>query len=192
METVIKSTLFCALLGLLAVEVMAADPAPATSKDKTFAGKTAWQMDEKFELKWQEITGRFIFQRACLGCHEQGPAAFTRAEWKQKLEGFPDEEHDELLPEEFEDLTAMFSYGRMMANNQARYQSLETFLLKHAPEKRVAEPGEDLKDAVDLLPIVGQVAPDFSIVDTQGKKHTLKSYIQNKEALILVFSRAHW
>ena len=178
------------LVGQLA---FAQDTQNATkSKDEKFAGETAWQVDEMLGVKWQEITGRFIFQRACLSCHQQGPASFTKTEWKKKLKGFPDEGHVALLPEAFGDLTAMFSYGRMVANDRARYQSLAAFLLKHAPEKKVAVPEEDLKDAVDLLPTVGQEAPNFSIVDTEGKKHTLKSYIQNKEALILVFSRAHW
>ena len=162
------------------------------SKDEIFAGEAGWQVDETLGKKWQEITGRFIFQRTCLSCHKQGPASFTKTEWKKKLKGFPDEGHVTLLPKEFGDLTAMFYYGRMVANDQARYQSLETFLLKHAPEKKVVIPEEDLKDPVDLLPTVGEEAPGFSIVDTKGKKHTLKSYIQNKEALILVFSRAHW
>ena len=162
------------------------------STDDTFAGESAWQVDEKLGEKWQDLTGRFIFQRTCLPCHKQGPASFTQTEWKAKLHGFPDEGHTALLPKEFEDLTAMFPYGRMVANDQARYQSLEVFLLKHAPEKKAVVPAEDLNDAADLLPTVGQVAPDFSIVDIEGKKHTLKSYTQDKKTLILVFSRAHW
>ena len=162
------------------------------SKDDIFAGESAWQVDEKLGEKWQDITGRFIFQRTCLPCHKQGPASFTKTEWKAKLNGFPDEGHTALLSKEFEDLTAMFPYGRMVANDQARYQSLETFLLKHAPEKKAVVPEEELNDATDLLPTVGQAAPDFSIVDIEGKKRTLKSYTQDKKTLILVFSRAHW
>ena len=46
--------------------------------------------------------------------------------------------------------------------------------------------------AVDLLPTVGQEAPDFYIEDIDGGKHSPEKYIQNQEALILVFSREHW
>ena len=86
----------------------------------------------------------------------------------------------------------MFPYGRMTANSPARYQSLETFLIKRVPEDKVVVPDEDVTGSVDLLPVVGQAAPDFSIIDSEGEERTLKSYIQNKKALILVFSRAHW
>jgi len=159
--------------------------------DQKFAGKAAWQVDEKLGEKWQEITGRFIFQRTCLSCHTQGPASYPKPEWEKILQDFPDERHVGLLPQEFGDLTAMFSYGRMVANDQARYRALKTFLLKYAPEKKDVKPGRDPRDAIDLFPLVGQNAPDFSIVDINGKKHSLKTYIQNQEPLILVFSRAH-
>ena len=182
---------WCVLVSLLAGHLAAAQ-SPTGSKHDQFGGETAWQADAKLGKKWQEITGRFIFQRTCLSCHKQGPASFTRTEWEKKLEGFPEEAHVPRLPEEFGDLTAMFSYGRMVANDQARYQALKTFLLRSAPEENVLVSQEDLKDAIDLLPTVGQEAPDFSIVDIDGKEHTLRSCIQNKEALILVFSRAHW
>ena len=66
------------------------------------------------------------------------------------------------------------------------------FLARYAPEDKVVAPDTDLEDAVDLFPAVGQHAPDFSIVDSEGKGHTLKGYIQDNKVLILVFSRAHW
>jgi cytochrome c5 len=180
------TTLLTLLAGQLSAE--SAD----RSQDDKFAGETAWQKDANLARKWQEITGRFIFQRTCLSCHKEGPGAFKKTEWQSKLNDFPDQMHDELLPPEFEDLTAMFPYGRMVPNDRARYQSIETFLLENAPDQKndVAE-GES-SGSVDLLPIVGQEAPDFSIQDVDGEKHTLKKYIQDKKALILVFSRAHW
>ena len=178
------------LLTILAGQ-LSAESADRSQEDK-FAGATAWQQDANLARKWQAITGRFIFQRACLSCHKEGPAAFTRAEWQRKLKDFPDQVHAELLPPEFEDLTAMFPYGRMVPNDRARHQSIETFLLENAPYQEIDVLESESKRSVDLLPAVGQEAPDFSIEDVNGEKHTLRKYVQDKETLILVFSRAHW
>ena len=137
----------------------------------TFTGRAAWQVDEDLGRKWQEITGRFIFQRTCLPCHLRGPASFTRAEWHERLEEFPDEGHIALLPEQFRDLTAMFDYGRMVPDDRARYRSLQAFLARNAPD--VAAIGDTTVDAVDLLPVVGQRAPDFSIMDADDQPRNL-------------------
>ena len=165
---------------------------PPASLDAKFAGQAAWQVDDKLGKKWQEITGRFIFQRACLSCHSRGPASFTNRQWRSALRHFPDEEHVAALPPEFDDLTAEFSYGRMVPDENARYQALRTFVLENAPENVIADASSKSDDEADLLPRVGQQAPSFSIVDTEGRTHALEHYIQNKRALILVFSRAHW
>ena len=163
----------------------------ADSRSGIFTGRTAWQIDEQLGQKWQEITGRFIFQRSCLPCHVRGPASFSRKEWRERLVEFPDEGHIALLPGEFSDLTAMFAYGRMVPDERARYRSLEAFLVKNAPQE-VAAIDDTIGNAVDLLPGVGQRAPDFSVVDADDNRRNLASYMENKTALILVFSRAHW
>lgn len=182
------------LFSLLVVQAASAQNVRSTRKstEEIFAGKTAWQLDEGLGKKWEEVTGRFIFQRTCLSCHDQGPAACSKSEWTEKLKDFPDEVHAELLPKEFGDLTAMFSYGHMMASDLARYQSLQAFLLSAAPDRVMVESQEESKDTVDLFPAIGQAAPEFSIVDTDGEAHTLTGYIQDNKALILVLSRAHW
>lgn len=166
-------------------------PASTDSRSGVFTGRAAWQIDEKLGRKWQEITGQFIFQRTCLPCHVRGPASFSREEWRERLVEFPDEGHTALLPEEFGDLTAMFAYGSMVPDDRSRYRSLEAFLVENAPPE-VAEIDDAIGNAVDLLPAVGQRAPDFSIVDADDNRRNLASYVENKTALILVFSRAHW
>jgi len=156
--------------------------------EATFAGRAAWQADEELGRRWQEITGRFIFQRSCLSCHRAGPVSYTRSVWKQTLSDFPDEGHQVLLTAEYDDLTAAFSYGKMMPDGRARAQALESFVMSRAPTD-----ASDIKDEpVDLLPQVGQRAPDFSILDSEGVRRSLGDYIRDQRALILVFSRAHW
>ncbi len=161
------------------------------TRSSVFTGRTAWQVDEKLGHKWQEITGRFIFQRTCLPCHVSGAASFSRKEWREKLVEFPDEGHTALLPEEFRDLTAMFAYGSMVPDDGARYRALEAFVVENAPREAVVI-DDPVGNAVDLLPGVGQRAPDFSIVDVDGNRRDLSTYMEDKTALILVFSRAHW
>lgn len=151
------------------------------------AGKTAWQSDGKLKKKWEAITGRFIFQRVCLDCHQEGPSAFTRKEWKEGLEGFPGQMHPE-LPGFYADLTAMFDYGRMVPNDGGRLTSLTRFLLTEAPKK--LDPDKGFEE-VDLFPSVGKAAPDFKIKDVKGSTFRLKS-LKGKKNLVLVFSRAHW
>ena len=185
----VKQMTTVVLLLILLVMRVEAQNSAERSREEKFAGATAWQEDAALARKWREISGRFLFQRTCLSCH--APAAFTRTEWQNRLEEFPDENHAELLPAEFEDLTAMFPYGRMVANDRGRYQSLETFLSEHAPEQRGDLPKAD-SGSIDLLPVVGQKAPDFSIADVNGEIHSLHKYTQNRQNLILVFSRAHW
>ena len=154
---------------------------------KMLAGKTAWQADEKLKKKWAAITGRFIFQRVCLECHQEGPSAFTRDEWKEGLQGFPGEMHPE-LPRFYSDLTAMFDYGRQVPKDAGRLKSLTRFLLTEAPKKH--DPDKEFEE-VDLFPSVGKAAPDFKIKDIKGSTFQLKS-LKGKKNLVLVFSRAHW
>jgi hypothetical protein len=161
-------------------------------RDAQFAGETAWQSERKLGKNWEEITGRFIFQRTCLTCHTQGPASYTRTEWMETLETFPDETHSGILPPEFKDLTAMFSYGRMMPDDHARVEALRTFLSRQAEEVIVAVSKTHSQEPVDLFPRVGESAPEFAITDVAGKTHTLEHYASKGETLVLVFSRAHW
>ncbi|MEE9295557.1 MAG: hypothetical protein V3W34_11425 [Phycisphaerae bacterium] len=156
-------------------------------REKILGGQTAWQADEKLREKWAAITGRFIFQKTCLDCHQEGPSAFTREEWQEHLQGFPGAMHPE-LPAFYSDLTAMFSYGHMVPNGSERLEAVTKFLLQAAP--KVYDPEKEYGE-VDLLPAVGEAAPDFEIKDSKGSTFRLKS-LQGKKNLVLVFSRAHW
>ena len=156
-------------------------------REKILGCKTAWQADEKLSDKWKAITGRFIFQRSCLDCHQGGPSAFTQDEWKAGLEEFPGEMHPE-LPKFYSDLTAMFDYGGMVPNDAGRLEALTEFLLQEAPKAYDPERGYE---EVDLFPSVGKAAPDFEIKDIKGSTFQLKS-LKSKKNLVLVFSRAHW
>lgn len=183
----------CALLVAMVGVLPVLRPASAEPSDKIdarrakiLAGKTAWQADEKLEEKWRAITGRFIFQRVCLDCHDEGPRAFTPEEWQRNLKGFPGGMHPE-LPAFYSDLTATFNYGRMVPNDSGRLEALTTFLLKAtAKDDSQEEYGE-----VNLFPAVGEEAPVFEIKDTNGSTFQLTS-LRGKKNLVLVFSRAHW
>ena len=184
---------FCGLLvvmvGLCPV-LRSASAEPSDKIDaqraKTLAGKTAWQADEKLAEKWMAITGRFIFQRVCLDCHDEGPSAFTREEWQRNLKGFPGGMHPK-LPAFYSDLTAAFSYGRMVPNDSGRLDALTAFLLEATAN---ADPREEYGE-VNLFPAVGEAAPVFEIKDTKGSTFQLTS-LRGKKNLVLVFSRAHW
>lgn len=155
-------------------------------KAKILAGKTAWQADDKLRDKWMAITGRFIFHRACLDCHQEGTSAFTRQEWQRGLQGFPGPMHPQ-LPEFYSDLTAMFGYGRMVPDDSGRLDALTQFILQATSQNdSKKEYGE-----VNLFPAVGEAAPAFEIKDSKGLMFQLKS-LQGKKNLVLVFSRAHW
>lgn len=187
------SLAYFAMVVVMAAVFLVLPPVSAQQPDKIDArrakilkGKTAWQADEKLGDKWAVITGRFIFQRTCLDCHQDGPSAFTREEWQRGLQGFPGPMHPE-LPAFYSDFTAMFSYGRMVPNGSGRLEALTKFLLQAAPkDDSQKEYGE-----VNLLPAVGEAAPDFEIKDSKGSTFQLKS-LQGKKNLVLVFSRAHW
>jgi peroxiredoxin len=170
--------------------VIATSTAPARSRipakiERTFVGAAAWQVDEELGKRWQQISGRFIFQSSCLSCHQ--PASFTKAQWQEGLADFPDQDH-EPLSREFSDLTAAFAYGRMVPDDASRLQSVGAFLASAAPSDTVGISS----GPVDLLPQVGQRAPDFHISDTGGIQHSLDGYRRDQRALTLVFSRPHW
>ncbi|MBT4096641.1 MAG: hypothetical protein HOM68_23655 [Gemmatimonadetes bacterium] len=173
------------VLLMVAISVTPAQSRTPAEIERTFVGAAAWQVDEELGRTWQQITGRFIFQSSCLSCHQ--PASFTKAQWQEGLVDFPAEDH-EPLSREFRDLTAAFAYGRMVPDNASRLQAVGAFLAASAP----ADTAGISDKAVDLLPQVGQKAPDFHIADTDGVEHSLSGYVRDQRALILVFSRAHW
>ena len=147
---------------------------------------TAWQSDDELGAKWARITGRYIFQRTCLECHSGGPAEYTRSQWSEKLADFPPDGHPE-LPRLYKDLTAVFAHRRMVPDEQGRQDSLQAFLLATAPTENSARSDDD----VDLLPDVGDTAPDFTIKDVNGVELSLKKF-KGQRNVLLVFSRADW
>ena len=50
----------------------------------------AWQTDRALAAEWRELTGRFIYQRACTSCHGWGPDHLDRESWDSYLSEFPD------------------------------------------------------------------------------------------------------
>ena len=144
----------------------------------------AWQTDRALAAEWRELTGRFIYQRACTSCHTWGPDHLDRERWDSYLSKFPDN-HEPDVQKEYGDLTAQFTPGRMVPDMDQRADALTAFLLSsHGSEFAGAEPW-------DGFPKVGEPAPDFEIVDLEGRKHSLESY-RGRKRLVLVFSRAHW
>ena len=146
---------------------------------------TAWQSDDELGEKWARITGRYIFQRVCLECHT-GAAEFTRSQWNEKLADFPPDDHPE-LPKLYKDLTAVFAHRRMVPDEQGRQSSLLAFLLATAPTEDSARS----YDQVDLLPDVGDTAPEFTIKDVNGVELSLEKF-KGQRNVLLVFSRADW
>lgn len=144
----------------------------------------AWQTDPALATEWRELTGRYIFQRACTSCHSWGPDHFDRESWDIYLSEFPDN-HEPDVKKEYGDLTAQFSPGKMVPNMDQRTDALTTFLLS----SRVSDSSD--AEPWDGFPKVGEVAPDFEIVDLAGMKHSLETY-RGKKRLVLVFSRAQW
>lgn len=147
--------------------------------------ETAWQKDNELAEKWSRITGRYIFQRVCLECHT-GAAELTRSQWNERLADFPPDGHPE-LPKLYKDLTAVFAHRRMVPDEQGRQVALRAFLLAAAP----TEDSERSYDQVDLLPDVGDTAPEFTIKDVNGAELSLEKF-KGQRNVLLVFSRADW
>jgi mono/diheme cytochrome c family protein len=146
----------------------------------------ARQESPELAVEWRRFAGRYIFQRACTSCHGWGPAHFDPARWRSYLAEFPGN-HEPDVREEYEDLTAQFSPGRMVPSLDQRTDALSSFLLAATPT--ASAPDSD--EAWDGFPQVGDLAPDFSIVDLAGREHSPEAY-RGKQRLVLVFSRAHW
>lgn len=186
------------LVAMLLV-VLAAPPAGAQQKANRPPNKKtkkrveipppAWQRgDRALAAKAARTAGRHIFQRACTSCHAWGPEYFSRDEWKEYLQGFPDN-HDPDVRKEYAGMAAMFAAGKGIPAGQQRVKVIESFLVSAAPTTRPAAARRERP--FDGLPQVGLSAPDFSITDVTGRKISLKQ-LKGKKHLVLVFSRAHW
>ncbi len=152
----------------------------------------AWQTDPELAHQWRLLTGRYIYQRACVSCHEWGPEHLSRAGWEEYLAGFP-AQHEPDVRRQYADLTAQFLPGKMVPDADQRTDALATFLLAAAPEAAASAAAGDggAGEPWDGLPRVGEPVPDFRIVDLAGREHSPGTY-RGSRHLVLVFSRAHW
>lgn len=149
----------------------------------------AWQVgDERLAKKWQQLTGRFIYQQACTSCHKWGPGYWPRSRWEEYLKEFPGN-HQPNVRGKYKDLTAMFDVGKAVPTLKQEEDALTQFIMAVAPARELST-GEREKP-FESFPEVGTAAPDFSIADVQGRKFSL-TQLTDKKALVLVFSRAHW
>ncbi len=148
----------------------------------------AWQRgDAGLATKWELLTGKFIYQRACTSCHTWGPAYWPRSRWEAYLKAFPGEHQPDVV-ERYKDLTAMFDAGKMVPTLKPEGDALTKFIMAAAPSGEA--PAERLKP-FEGFPEVGKAAPDFSITDVRGRAFSL-AQLKDKKAFVLVFSRAHW
>ena len=180
-----------ARLGLTIAIVIAPAGASAEEAPRDASGlpAPAWQSDSALAERWRELTGRYIFQRACVDCHGFGPERLSRSEWETYLETFP-AAHEPDVSRSYSDLTAQFLPGRMVPNDDQQTDALATFLLAAAPAIRV-EGDAVAVTAWNGLPRVGDPVPNFRLVDLAGREHTPADY-RGSRRLVLIFSRAHW
>ena len=83
----------------------------------------------------------------------------------------------------------MFQPVNYVPNADQLNTTLREFLLASSPDS--ALPESERMATYESLPKVGDIAPDFEIVDSEGHLHRISEY-QGKEQLVLVFSRANW
>ena len=164
-----------------------ADDSPGET-DPSGMATPAWYDDAELSATWKRFTGRYIFEHTCTSCHEWGPSYWTRTQWQSYFESFP-ENHEPAIPRSYDDLTAMFRPVNYVPSSSERHATLLEFLLSEAPEVTASD--EERLVRYDSLPHVGDVAPDFEIVDVEGHRHRVSDY-RGKKQLVLVFSRAHW
>src|SRR5207249_8891043 len=89
----------------------------------------AWQRgDARLAEKWELLTGRFIYQRACTSCHTWGPAYWPRIRWEEYLKAFPGNHQPDVV-ERYKDLTAMFDAGKMVPTVKQEGDALTKFIL---------------------------------------------------------------
>ena len=101
-----SSALVVALVWLTAPAALSQEPA----LDPSGLPAPAWYSDKELGLKWERLTGKYIFQRFCTECHSWGPQKFTRAEWSEYLESFPGN-HAPPVSRTYSDLTALHARG---------------------------------------------------------------------------------
>ena len=167
------------LLFAASLPVFGAEPIPPA----------AWQRgDEALAKKWEQLTGKYMFQQACTSCHKWGPAYWPRSRWADYLKGFP-ANHEPDVRDRYKDLTAMFDTGKMVPTLEQEQDALTKFVLGAAPPQEL--PKTERETPFQAFPGVGSRAPEFSVTDVQGRKFAL-SQLADKKALVLVFSRAHW
>jgi cytochrome c5 len=177
------------LFGLTAIATATAAAAEADPQsdpvDVSGMRPPRWQLDPELSQAWADFTGRYIYERACTGCHDWGPEHLGRDAWRRYLADFPDN-HEPDVREEYLDLTAQFTPGKYVPDQEQQLDALSTFILGTAPDEATAS-----SSGWSGLPRVGDPAPPFSIVDIDGREHTLETY-RGSQRLVLVFSRAHW
>ena len=185
-----------ALAGILAcvwfLPVQAQEPVATpqpTKKDAAKIPPPAWQSgDPKLAAKWEQLTGRFIYQQTCVSCHKWGPNYWPKGEWETYLQGFPDN-HEPDVRKDYADLSAMLTAGKLMPSKQQHHDALLAYVLAAAPAKELPEASRD--QDFRYVPEVGQPAPDFAIEDINGNPVRLAQF-KGRKPLVLVFSRAHW
>lgn len=149
----------------------------------------AWQRgDERLAEKWQQLTGKFIYQQACTSCHKWGPDYWPSSRWAEYLKEFPGN-HQPDVRSKYKDLTAMFDVGKAVPTLKQEEAALTKFILAAAPPRDLSK--AEREKPFEGFPEVGTAAPDFSIADLQGRNFSL-AQLKGKQALVLVFSRAHW
>ncbi len=192
--------LLTAMVGLaFALTLLPAGPGPTlvfsageearVDTDPSGLEPPAWYDDAELGATWKRFTGRYIFERSCTSCHQWGPKYWSRTQWRAYLEHFP-ENHEPPVSRTYSDLTAMFRPANYVPSSAQRNDTLLEFLLSEAPDSTGSE-AERQAPYASLLPQVGDLAPDFEIVDVEGHRHRVSDYREKKQ-LVLVFSRAHW
>lgn len=164
-------------------------PAKSPSRNETPIPPPAWQRgDAALAAKWRQLTGRYIYQRACTECHAWGPDYWPRSRWENYFKSFP-ENHAPDVRNRYKDLTAMFDVGKAVPTLKQEEDALTRFVLESAPSSELPPAQRERK--FSGFPEIGAPAPDFAIIDVQGRKLALSQF-KDKRALVLVFSRAHW
>ena len=134
MKLMTSSAWVVALVWLSAPAALSQEPA----LDPSGLPAPAWYSDKELGLKWERLTGKYIFQRSCTECHSWGPQKFTRAEWSEYLESFPGN-HAPPVSSTYSDLTALFTPAAYVPDARQLNAALSEFLLHSAAASPVAE-----------------------------------------------------
>lgn len=119
-----RSPLLIAVLVAAPIPVFAAESIPPA----------AWQRgDERLAEKWQQLTGKFIYQRVCTSCHKWGPNYWPRSRWEQYLKAFPGN-HEPDVSGTYKDLTAMSETDCTRINRRRSCADVQ-----HSAEAKIAD-----------------------------------------------------